>query len=102
MTKEEIIKAIQACAKKLRRSPKLRELRQMAGIDEQALYRKIGSFKKALLEAGLKASGPGFCAARSELLLDWAAVVRKLGKLPSVGGYRQGGIFSVDVVRRRF
>ena len=102
MSKEEILKAIHVCAKKLGRNPSLRELRNMAGVNEQALYRKVGSFKKALGEAGLKARGPGFCADRSELLLDWAAVVRKLGKFPSVGGYRQGGIFSVDVVRRRF
>jgi hypothetical protein len=102
MTKEEVLKAIQACAKKLGRSPNLRELRKMAGINEAELYRKLGNLKKALLAAGLKVSGSGFYSGRTELLLDWAAVVRKLGRLPSVAAYEREGNFTSQPIRDRF
>jgi HNH endonuclease len=102
MTKEEIIKAIQACAKKLGRSPNLRDLRKMAGINESELYRKLGNLKKALLAAGLKVRGSGFYSGRSELLLDWAAVVRKLGKLPATPAYEREGNFSAQPFFDRF
>jgi hypothetical protein len=101
-SKEEIIKAVQECAKKLGRNPKLRELRQITGINESEVYRKLGNLKKALLEAGLKVGGPGFYSSRSELLLDWAAVVRKLGKIPTVGNYESEGEFSSKPFFARF
>jgi hypothetical protein len=102
MSKEEILKAIQACARKLGRNPNLRELRTMAGINESALYRKLGNLKKALLAAGLRVSGSGFYSGRSELLLDWARVVRKLGKLPSVVAYEREGNYTSQPIRDRF
>ena len=96
MNKQEILKAIRVCAKKLGRNPGLRELRQMGGVNETELYRKLGNLKKALAAAGLKASGSGFYSANSELLLDWAAVVRKLGKMPTTAAYDREGHFSAQ------
>jgi hypothetical protein len=102
MSKQEILKAIRVCAKKLGRNPSLRELRKMSGINETELYRKLGNLKKALTAAGLKAGGSGFYAATSELLLDWAAVVRKLGKLPTTVAYDREGHFSSQPFFDRF
>lgn len=96
MNKQEILKAIRVCAKKLGRNPGLRELRRMAGVNETELYRKLGNLKKALAAAGLKASGSGFYSANSELLLDWAAVVRKLGKMQTTAAYDREGHFSAQ------
>ena len=39
MTKEEIVKAIRVCAKKLHRNPSLRELRAMAGVTTKHVYK---------------------------------------------------------------
>lgn len=94
MSKEEILKAIRSCAKKLKRNPNLRDLRLMARISEQVLYKRFGSLRKALETAGLQAMGPGFGQQESTLLLDWAAVARKLGKIPSVHEYESTGRFS--------
>jgi hypothetical protein len=102
MNKQEILKAIRVCAKKLGHSPSLRELRRLAGINEATLYRKLGNLKKALLAAGLKVGGSGFYSGRSELLLDWAAVVRKLGRLPSVVAYEREGNYTSQPIRDRF
>jgi hypothetical protein len=102
MSKEEILKSIRACATKLGRNPNLRELRRFAGINETELYRKMGNLKKALTAAGLKAGGSGFYAGNSEVLLDWAAVVRKLGRIPTVEAYGREGHFSAQPFFDRF
>ncbi|HEX4605326.1 MAG TPA: hypothetical protein VH724_15100, partial [Candidatus Angelobacter sp.] len=102
MTKEEILQAVRVCAKKLGRNPNLRELRRLGGVNETDLYRKVGNLKKALTAAGLKAGGSGFYASTSELLLDWAAAVRKLGKIPTVETYDREGHFSAQPFFDRF
>jgi hypothetical protein len=70
MNKQEILKAIRVCAKKLGHSPSLRELRRLAGINGARLDKEFGSLSKALAAAGLEAVGPGFEVAESALLLD--------------------------------
>ncbi|HEY7402728.1 MAG TPA: hypothetical protein VIB39_04355 [Candidatus Angelobacter sp.] len=102
MTKEEILKAIRVCARKLKRSPKLHELRAMAGVTEKVLYTRLGCLGKALEAAGLQASGAGFNLTEDALLKDWAAVARKLKKLPSISEYRQMGKCSDTPFRNRY
>jgi hypothetical protein len=93
MSKEEILKAIRLCAKKLKRNPTRRDLREMAGISEERLY-KLGGLKTALEEAGLRPLGSGFRQQESTVLLDWATVARKAGKIPTVAEYESRGRFS--------
>jgi hypothetical protein len=102
MTKEEIIQAIQLCAKKLGRSPNLRDLRLTGGVSEPVLYKCFGGLARALSEAGLEVSGPGFNQPEGMLLLDWAAVARKLGKIPSVHEYGSEGRFSISPFQSRY
>jgi Homing endonuclease associated repeat len=83
MTKEEIVKAIQQCATKLKRNPNLRDLRMMHSITKQAVYKRFGCLRKALAAAGLQVTGPGHSLPEATLLLDWAAVARKLHKSPA-------------------
>jgi hypothetical protein len=52
MNKQEILKAIRVCAKKLGRNPGLRELRRIGGITEAAITKHFGRLGKALAEAG--------------------------------------------------
>ena len=94
MTKEEIVKAIRLCAKKLGRNPNLYELRGMGGVPIKTLYKRLGGVSKALQAAGLEVNGPGFSPAEDVLLLDWAGVVRKLKKVPSVEEYKRAGRFT--------
>lgn len=94
MAKPQIVKAIRLSAKKLGRNPSLRDLRLLGGVSEQVLYRRFGGLGRALAAAGLEATGPGFSLPESTLLLDSAAVARKLGKVPSVHEYESAGRFS--------
>lgn len=91
---KEILQAIRECARKLGRNPSLRELRRMSGVKETELYRAFGNLARALRAAGLEPRGSGFAIAPGELLLDWAAVARKLGKLPTIVSYTAAGRFS--------
>lgn len=102
MTKEQIIEAIHLCAKKLERNPNLRDLRLIGGVSEPILYKRFGGLAKALAAAGLEATGPGFNQPEAALLLDWAAVARNLGKIPSVHEYGSVGRFSVSPFQSRY
>src|SRR5262245_64851752 len=66
----------------------------MVLISEDTLYRHFGGLRKALECAGLQPSGSGFRQPEPAVLLDWAAVTRKLGKIPTVTEYESRGRFS--------
>jgi hypothetical protein len=102
MNKQEILKAIRVCAKKLGHSPSLGELRRLAGVNGTRLDKEFGSLSKALAAAGLEAVGSGFEVAESALLLDWAAVVRKLGRIPTAQLYDKNGKFSLGPFYTRY
>lgn len=102
MTKEEIVRAIRVCAKKLHRNPSLRELRAMAGVPAKHVYKRLGSLRKALRAAGLEGIGPGFSPAEETVLRDWATVARKLKKLPSILEYERAGRFSGKPFQRLY
>jgi Homing endonuclease associated repeat len=94
MSKVEILKAIRSCARKLKHNPTRRELRLTARVSEEALHKHFGGLKGALEKAGLRPSGSGFRQQESTVLLDWARVARKLGKIPTVTEYESRGGFS--------
>lgn len=102
MTKEEIVRAIRVCAKKLRRNPSLRELRAMTGVTTKHVYKQLGSLSKALRAAGLEGIGPGFSPAEETVLRDWVSVARKLKKLPSILEYERTGRFSGKPFQRLY
>jgi hypothetical protein len=94
MSREEILQAIRSCARELKHNPTRRELRLTARVSEEALHKHFGGLRKALECAGLRPSGSGFRQQESTVLLDWAAVARKLGKIPTVAEYESRGRFS--------
>jgi len=94
MSKAEILQAIRSCARKLKHNPTRRELRLTARVSEEALHKHFGGLKGALEKAGLRPSGSGFRQQESTVLLDWARVARKLGKIPTVTEYESRGGFS--------
>lgn len=87
VTNDEVIQAIGECTGKLGRIPTKKEFRQLTGMSEKAVCTRFGSFGKAVRAAGLAPAGPGYLTSDEELLKDWAAVARKLGKLPTKDEY---------------
>lgn len=101
-TKEQIIQAVQLCARKLKRIPTVRELRRMSGIqgfEVRKVFRTIGAAMKA---AGLEARGVGYVASTEELLMEWAELARKLGKLPTMADVKNAKRHSTTPYLTRF
>ena len=91
MSREEIIAAIQKCARKLGRTPTRAELRKMAGISLSRVKQLFKGMTLALRAAGLDPKGPGHLIPTEDLLLDWARVARKMGKLPPMQRFESMG-----------
>lgn len=68
----------------------------MKPIQRGMIYRNFGNYRKALEACGLEGRGPGFQIAEQRLFLDWAGVVRKLGRLPAVAEYDMHGNYSAN------
>jgi hypothetical protein len=100
--KEEIVKSIQKCAKKLRRNPTSRDLQTLAGISRHIVTARCGSLAKALRAAGLKPAGVGHEQTDASLLLDWARAARGLKKLPTIAEYKRRGRYSLMPFASRY
>lgn len=102
MSREEIISAIQKCAQKLGHNPSCRELFQEAKMSSFTFYRHFSSASEALRAAGLESN---LCGRRLEdfvLLLDWAQVARKLGRLPTPAEYNREGHYHRATMQNHF
>src|SRR6516225_4345814 len=100
--RQRILAAIAECAAKLGHVPSVIELEQSSGIRRRQVRRLFGSYARALRECELQPSGPGHKLTMEELFKDWAGVVRKLGKLPSIAEYESLGKYSQGPLSRRF
>lgn len=102
MTKEEIILAIRECAEELGRIPTVAELKEMRKVGLRTVKRFFGRYADALREAGFDPHGAGYRLDLETLFKDWAAIARKLGKLPSLLEYNKHSEFSVGPLIGRF
>ena len=102
VTKEQVTEAMRLCTRKLGRIPTVRELRRMTGIHGFEVRKLFGTVGAALKAAGLQARGLGYVASTEELLLEWAALARKLGKLPTMRHLDEAGGHSISPYLVRF
>ena len=102
MSKDEIVNAIQECAREVGRNPTFPELKRRCGVTPHDIRAHFATFAEALRESGLQPSGVGYRVETRQLFLDWAGIARNLGKLPSMSDYVRHGIYSVTPMLRRF
>lgn len=93
-SQQQIITAIQTCARQLGRVPTRVELKQIAGISYPTLRYSFGNMARALREAGFEPVSTSQTISEEDLLLDWAQVARKLGKLPGLHAYLESGRYT--------
>jgi hypothetical protein len=93
-SQQQIIAAIQTCARQLGRVPTRVELKQITGISYPALRYSFGNMARAVREAGFEPVSTSQAISEEDLLLDWAQVARKLGKLPGVHAYLESGRYT--------
>jgi hypothetical protein len=88
MTKQEIMDAITGCAQKLGRTPSILEVMKMGQVSRRQMRAEFGSFTQALRECNLEREiVSGQKVPLDKLFVDWAGVVRKVGKAPSMSEY---------------
>lgn len=102
MTKQEVIAAIQSCAKKLKRAPTLPELMKYKGLSTREVRKHFGNYRRAIAECGIEKSGRGWKIDTSTLFEDWAGVARKLKKIPTIWEYQEHGKHSFRPMKDRF
>lgn len=102
LTREEIIALLKKVAEELGHRPNQYEFWQKAGAKKEHMRRLFGSYRELVQEAGFEATGPGYYITMDQLMEDWAAVARKLGKAPTVMQYDKAGKYSHRAFRVRW
>lgn len=102
LTKELVISAIQAAARKLGHAPTSVELKRQSGITASQVARRFGTYRAAASAAGLKPNQQGVRVEAAVLLEDWGKVARKLGRAPSNSEYERAGGYSRVCFTRSF
>lgn len=103
MTKQEISEAITGCAEKLGRTPSIFEVMKMGQVSRRQIRAEFGSFTHALRECNLeRETSSGQKVPLEKLFVDWAGVVRKVGKAPSMSEYEALSKYSCKPLVRCF
>src|SRR5260221_11607940 len=102
MTKEEVIAAVQECATKLGHAPSMAEFRKATAIGKGHVRKHFGTFGQLLEASGLEARGSGHMVEMKALFADWAGVVRRLKKCPTLADYELHSKYSPRPLVRRF
>jgi len=95
VSKEEMIAAVQECAAKLERTPRLEDLRAATNLNSYKVRMRFGNYMQLLAEAGLDATGQGHPVEQRALFMDLAEIVRRLKKVPTMAQYEQQSKYSV-------
>ena len=99
--KKQILRAIQAVARKLGHAPVQAEFVRMSGIEVRAIKRYFRRFPSAVRAAGLRGQA-GQKVESADILQNWVEVVRKLGHIPSYREYGEEGRYGATLIQRRF
>ena len=102
VTREEMIAAIQECATKLGHVPSFPEVQFATKITTRMMRMNFGNYSRTLEACGLEREGAGFRVSMRTLFVDWAGIVRKLGKIPTIMEYTLHSKFSVQPFMGRF
>jgi len=100
MNKEQIIAAIKECAERLGHVPSFPELQVTIKVSKRAVRTEFGTYTEALRACGMERRGAGYEVNQRLLFLDWAGLVRKLGKVPTITDYEQHGEYSLSPMLR--
>ena len=102
MTKDEMIAAIKECAAKLGHVPSLTEVRNATKVTHRGMRRNFGTYTRALNACGLERQGAGYQLSMKSLFTEWAEMVRRLGKVPTLVDYEEHSRYSVRPLLTRF
>jgi hypothetical protein len=101
-TKEQIIAALKAAARKLGHAPTSSELTRLSGITINQVRERFSGYRIAVCAAGLKPNRMGMRVETAALLQDWAKAARLVGGVPSRREYERLGSYGGEVLSGRF
>ncbi|MBZ5508366.1 MAG: hypothetical protein LAO78_23135 [Acidobacteriia bacterium] len=101
-SKEEIISALHACAKRLGRVPTYTELSKMSGVKFTAIRRHFGTFTQALRATAMEVGHCGVTSSMKDLFNDWAGVARAVKRVPTINDHCVHGKYSPRPFLSRF
>lgn len=99
---EDVIQHIRRVAESLGRAPSRSEFRRASGIPDSQVLRHFTGWRDAVQAAGLSPDTSNQPLDDVELWMDWAALVRQKGGVPTRQAYRREGSFSPTVYEKRF
>ena len=102
LAKEDLMAALKKCVEKLGRVPNFDEFRKATGVRKNRFRRLFGTYRQALKEAGLERRGSGYPVPMEDLFMEWAGIVRKLGRVPTMTDYESNSRHSVRPLLARF
>ena len=102
MTKEEMISLMKKLAAEQGEAPTLMKFLETGKLTSRAFRKQFATYNDALEQAGLKRQGAGHPVPMKTLFEDWARVVRRLGKIPTVSEYDRFGKHCAKPFQLRF
>ncbi|HEY2361062.1 MAG TPA: hypothetical protein VGK36_08100 [Candidatus Angelobacter sp.] len=102
MSRDEVISTTKECTEKLGHVPSVEELLGATQINKHLIRKRFGTYRALLEACGLERHGSGYEVKLESLFLDWAGVVRMLGKVPSMTEYALNGEYSNMPLIKRF
>jgi hypothetical protein len=102
VTKEIVMTAIRESAAQLGHAPSFSELQATAKINMRTIRKHFGCYARALEECGLERHRNGYQLSMEELFVEWATIVRKLGKVPTIAEWEMHGKYSQRPLLSRF
>ena len=101
-TKQQIIAALKAAARKLGHAPSSVELYLLTGISRNQVAWRFHGYRAAVRAAGLEPENNGVRIETAALLHDWGNVLRQVDAVPSGREYEQAGRYSRFAFYERF
>jgi len=101
VSREEIIAAINKCAQEVGRCPTLSEQLELSRVNRRDLNKVFGNYTAAVRICGMEPRGRR-PTALANLFQDWAGIVRKLKKVPTIDDYGRESAYSTKPLINRF
>ena len=102
ISKQQILSAIRAAARKLGHAPTRSEFMRLSGIHYCKLIPHFAGYRAAVRAAGLKPHPNGVRIDTAAMLRDWGRLARKLGRVPTRDEYERHGRYAFASLETRF
>jgi hypothetical protein len=101
-SKEQIVAALKAAARKLGHAPTSNEFTRLSGITINQVRERFSGYRLAVRAAGLTPRQWGLRVETAALLEDWGKAARQVGGVPSRREYERLGSYWYDCLANRF